>query len=214
MTMYRYTDILKTIRTIASQAHIGGGAVRDTLLDKPIHDIDIFVDDAAVNEVATTLRSQFGYIKVGEWQEYLGFSDPAMTRVAKFEKAEEIIPLCVIGLKSRYASPEANIARFDFGVCMAAFDGESTLRAAEFDDDVNEKAFTLLRADNFQQFAYSMSRYKKITSGRYQGWTLTVPGTFQELAEEYSFRKDWYIDSEAKWYGGANIIRPKDRVIA
>ena len=212
--MYRYADIIKTVRAIAPQAHVAGGAVRDTLLDKPIRDIDVFVDDVAVDEVATMLRSNFGYVKTGEWVEYLGFSDPAMTRVAKFEKAEETIPLCIIGLKSRYASPEANISRFDFGVCMAAFDGESTLRAAEFDDDVNDKAFTLLRADNFQQFAYSMSRYKKITSDRYQGWTLSVPGTFQELAEGYSFRKDWYVDSEAKWFGGANIIKPKDRVLA
>jgi hypothetical protein len=212
--MYRYTNILKTIRTIAPQAHIAGGAVRDTLLDKEIHDIDVFVDDVAVDEVAKLLRSNFRYVKVGEWQEYLGFSDPAMTRVAKFEKAEETIPLCIIGLKSRYAAPQANISRFDFGVCMVAFDGENTIRTDEFDNDVSEKAFTLLRADNYGQFAYSMSRFRKITSGRYQGWTLTVPGTFQELAEEYSFRKDWYIDSEAKWYGGANIIRPKDRVLA
>jgi hypothetical protein len=127
--MYRYTEIIKTIRTIAPQAHIAGGAVRDTILEKPIHDIDVFMDDDHVEEAAKLLRSRLGFVKVGEWQQYLGFSDPAMERVAKFERAEETIPLCIIGLKSKYAEPEANIARFDFGICMAAFDGENVLRA-------------------------------------------------------------------------------------
>ena len=42
--MYRYTNILKTIRTITPQGHIAGGAVRDTILEKPLHDVDVFVD--------------------------------------------------------------------------------------------------------------------------------------------------------------------------
>lgn len=48
--MYRYTEIIKTIRSIAPQAHIAGGAVRDTILEKEIRDIDIFVDDVAVRK--------------------------------------------------------------------------------------------------------------------------------------------------------------------
>jgi hypothetical protein len=212
--MYRYTNILKTIRTIAPQAHVAGGAVRDTILEKPLHDIDVFVDDVHVEEVAKALRSDFGYVRVGDWKQYLGFSDPAMTRVCKFEKAEETIPVCIIGLKSRYAAPEVNIARFDFGICMAAFDGENTLLAAEFDTDVESKTFTLCRADNFHQFAYSMSRFKKISAGRYQGWSLSVPSSFQDLAQEYAFRKAWYVDDCGKGFDGESVLKPKERVAA
>jgi hypothetical protein len=156
-TVHRYADILESIRTIAPAAHIAGGAVRDTLVGKPLRDIDIFMDDAEVEEAATYLRSHFDFVKTGEWTQYLGFSDPAMTRVAKFEKAQEAIPVCIIGLRPQYTSPEANVARFDFGICMAAFDGKNVMRTLEFNTDVEAKTFTLCRADNLAQFSYSMS---------------------------------------------------------
>ena len=114
-TVFDYATILASLQRIDHKAHIAGGAVRDTILGKPIHDIDVFMEDSLVEEAAACLRSSHGYVKVGEWKEYLGFSDPAMTRVAKFEKADETIPICVIGLKSAYAYPRANMSRFDFG---------------------------------------------------------------------------------------------------
>src|SRR3954447_20653564 len=103
-------------------------------------------------EAATLMRSACSYLRVGEWRQYLGFSDPAMTRVAKFEKADETIPVCIIGLLPDFANLKANLERFDFGLCMAAFDGKQTIRTAEFDQDVEAHAFTLYRSDNLAQF--------------------------------------------------------------
>jgi tRNA nucleotidyltransferase/poly(A) polymerase len=81
--MFDYTTVLATLQQIAPEAHIAGGAVRDTILQKQIHDIDVFMKDEHVEEAAALLRSRCGYVKVGEWKQYLGFSDPAMTRVTK-----------------------------------------------------------------------------------------------------------------------------------
>jgi|SRR5262249_54418465 len=149
LTVSDYTTVLATLQQIAPEAHIAGGAVRDTILQKQIQDIDVFMKDEHVEEAAVLLRSSCSYIRVGEWKQYLGFSDPAMTRVAKFEKADETIPVCIIGLLPSFASPKDNIARFDFGICMAAFDGQQTIRAAEFDQDEKARTFTLHRADNY-----------------------------------------------------------------
>lgn len=213
ITMRNYADLLAELQTIAPSAHIAGGAVRDTILEKPLRDVDIFMDDEHVEEAAKFLRSRLGFVKVGEWRQYLGFSDPAMTRVAKFEKAEETIPLCIIGLKSRYATPEANVARFDFGICMCAFDGENILQADEFYVDRDNKTFTLCRADNEYQFAYSMSRYEKITAGRYAGWDITIPREFWDFVKEYEFHRRWYLDC-GKGFDGKSTVKPKERVLA
>ena len=210
-TMYEYTAILAALQQIAPEAHIAGGAVRDTLLQKPINDIDVFMKEEYVDEAAALLRSACGYVKVGEWKQYLKFSDPAMTRVAKFEKADETIPVCIIGLLPQFAGPKNNIARFDFGLCMAAFDGKQTIRAAEFDQDEEAHSFTLCRADNPAQFAYSMSRFEKITAARYAGWTLSIPEQFEELAKEHTFRRHWYRDF-VKGFDGQNILKPKERL--
>jgi hypothetical protein len=94
--------------------------VRDTILERPIRDIDIFIHEASGDPAAAVLRSDFGYVKVGEWRSYEMFSDPMVTKVAKFEKADEIIPVCLIGLKEDLA-PDRNVKRFDFGICMASW---------------------------------------------------------------------------------------------
>ena len=136
-----------------------------------------------------------------------------MTRVAKFEKADETIPVCIIGLLPRFANPRNNIGRFDFGICMAAFDGKQTIRAPEFDHDEKAHTFTLCRADNGAQFAYSLSRFEKITAARYKGWSLSIPDKFEELAREHTFRRHWYRDF-VKGFDGEDILKPKDRVAA
>jgi hypothetical protein len=209
----QYQPILEALQKVEPLVHIAGGAVRDTILGKPIQDIDIFADDAFVETIAELLRSRFGYVKVGEWKQYLGFSDPAMTRVAKFEKAEETIPICIIGLKWGYITPKANIGRFDFGICMPAFDGENIIKTEKFDTDVENKTFTLYRADNIEQFIYSMSRYKKITAGRYAGWELVIPKVFEEFAKERAFREHWYKDWD-KGFDGESVLKPKERAAA
>jgi hypothetical protein len=209
LTMFDYAMVLATLQQIAPEAHIAGGAVRDTILQKQIHDIDVFMADGHVEEAAALLRASCGYVKVGEWKEYLGFSDPAMTRVAKFEKADETIPVCIVGLKPEYASPRRNLSRFDFGICMCVFDGKETIKTEPFGEDVADKTFTLHRADNLAQFTYSISRFEKITASRYEGWTLAVPERFRELAKEHAFRRNFY--SLEKCSGEHNALRPKVR---
>src|SRR5262249_1134187 len=106
-----------------------------------------------------------------------------------------------------------NIERFDFGICMAAYDGKETIRTKEFDQDAEQKTFTLHRADNQPQFTYSMSRYEKITAGRYKGWSLAIPEEFKEYAKEHTFRHCWYPDFDKGLDGGKNILKPKGRFV-
>jgi hypothetical protein len=208
--MFDYREILTGLQRIAPEAHIAGGAVRDTILKKPLHDIDVFMKDKHIDEAAALLRSAYAYVKVGEWEQYLEFSDPAMTRVAKFEKHDETIPICIIGLLPDYASVRTNLSRFDFAICMAAFDGKETIRTERFESDVKERTFTLHRADNDRQFAYSMSRFEKITAGRYAGWSLSLPARFETLAKEHTFHRHWYHDG-VKGFDGPNVLKPKER---
>ena len=190
-TMFDYTTVLATLQQIAPEAHIAGGAVRDTILKKPIQDIDVFMKDEHVEEAAALLRSACSFVKVGGWKQYQAFSD--LTRMAKFEKADETIPICIIGLPD-FASPEDNIAHFDFGVCMCAYDGKQTIRTAEFDQDAKAHTFTLCRADNPEQFAYSMLRFDKITAARYADWSLVIPRKFVAYAKDHTFQRHWYWD--------------------
>jgi len=100
-----------------------------------------------------------------------------------------------------------------FGICMTAFDGQQTIRTAEFDQDEKARTFTLYRADNQAQFAYSLSRFEKITAARYKGWSLIIPREFEEHAKEHTFRRHWYRGF-VKSFDGENILKPKERLAA
>jgi hypothetical protein len=214
----KYNAMLTAIRDLCSTAHIAGGAVRDTLLGKKIKDVDLFLDHgvgrATADEAAKLLRSRFGYVKTGAWVQYEGFSDPAVVCVARFEKADEDVPVCLIALNRPY-DMQMNIRRFDFGVCMAAWDGINVYTAPRYRNDVEAKVFTLCRADNLAQFSYSMSRFTKLTAERYEGWELRVPREFERLAREHTFRTEWYRDDDTdEWcrkdgFEGKQTMRPK-----
>jgi hypothetical protein len=160
-------------------------------------------------------------VKVGAWKRYEQFSDPAISGVAKFENADETIPICLVALKEPLAMEE-NVARFDFGICMAAWDGEKRITDKWFSSDYENQAFTLYRADSREQFAYSMVRFKKLTADRYAGWKLCVPEEFELLAKDHTFRRYWYQDEHHYYWSGdnghygmsresSNELRPKDR---
>ena len=209
-----YGTILEALqRAVPSSVHIAGGAVRDSILGRPIRDVDIFLSNTDADPAAVLLRAKFGYVKVGEWKQYMGFSDPMLMRVAKFEKSDESIPICLIGLTENL-SPYDNISRFDFGPCMAAWQGGTTtmITNGSFKRDIESKTFTLYRADNLAQYSYSMVRYEKLTADRYKDWGLSIPSQFEELAREHTFRKHWY--KEGAHFGIENspqMLRPKSR---
>jgi hypothetical protein len=121
---------------------------------------------------------------------------------------------CAPGLAT---SPQANIGRFDFGVCMCFWEGGNLVFTADqFKRDAEAKTFTLYRADNREQFAYSMSRFRNLTRDRYTDWTLAVPDEFEELLKEHTFRQHWY--KEDAHFGieieSPQILRPKSRPTA
>jgi hypothetical protein len=214
-----YNSILKTIRGLDPSAHIAGGAVRDTLLERTIKDVDLFLDAGCTDEAAALMRSQFSFVKVGEWKSYAMFSDPAVVRVARFEKADESIPVCLIGLSHLWREErtmQENLARFDFGICMAGWDGEEVYTAREYKTDTERKTFTLCRADDQAQFTYSMSRFKKMTADRYAGWELVVPEKFEAMAMEHAFKRTHYYDRDAETWmpreiDGPQLLTPKAR---
>jgi hypothetical protein len=198
LNLSNYRNMITALQEISASAHIAGGAVRDTILERPIRDVDIFLADEAREAAAKLLRAKFGYVKVGEWQQYEHFSEPSITQVAKFERADCEIPVCLIGLNEQMfscgISMQSNIERFDFGICMAAYNGREQITNEAFKDDVQNRTFTLLRADNDAQFTYSMVRYKKLTKERYAGWQLIVPVMFEPLVAKHELSRSWYRD--------------------
>ena len=180
-----YKPIVDTLQILSPTAHIGGGAVRDSLLKRPIRDVDLFIDSAVTDPAAQLLRSKFGFIKVSDWMAagYYRKSVLELARVATFEKADETIPIQLIGLNGP-TTMQQNIGRFDFGACMAGWDGDQVCTTEQFKIDVYNETFTLCRAESQWQYDNSMRRFQKFTAERYAGWKLRVPSEFESFARD------------------------------
>ena len=100
-----------------------------------------------------------------------------------------------------------NLARFDFGVCMAAWDGDKVYTAPEYKTDIERKTFTLCRADDLAQFNYSMSRFDKMTADRYAGWKLVVPAEIRGDGERARAQKDPLLRSRYRCVDAARSCR-------
>lgn len=185
---------LKIVKPYAPQAHIGGGAVRDVLLGRPIKDIDLFVgpkDDIASIEKAIECLWP---VKTRTFTEFYENPTVPMKDVMEYTNTDGRTPLNIIVLKSQDAGVHFNMSRFDFGLCRVAYDGELH-RTEQFDNDVINNTFTLLQADTLQQFYRSITRYERMRA-KYPDWSITLPADIAELWLTGRAVKVW-LDSKA-----------------
>jgi hypothetical protein len=196
-----YNPMLTAIRALCPTAHIGGGAVRDSLLGRQIKDVDVFLSDAAFGAAARLLRSEFGYAKTGGWVAGPGWvaASNGVVRSSSFERWDGDTPIQMIGLRPA-RDMATNCSRFDFGACMCAWNGTTTYLAPEFERDAANRTFTLTRAPDAKSFAVSMNRFARITKGRYADWTLVVPLRFKAL-ERSCLRSNPHPHSDQDLYG-------------
>lgn len=66
-----------------------------------------------------------------------------------------------------------DLSVFDFGLCMAAFDGRDVIRTPEFDADAAGERFTLLTCRGEHDLARSVARHRR-WSDKYPGWPLVL----------------------------------------
>lgn len=116
---------------------IMGGAVRDTLCQRPVKDIDFYVDYAEMRGS----RIHMEWLKSGDVaydHQYLwGVEDDA------YEYAGYPVQLMV---NQRGISPLAVLHKFDIGLCMCAIDTEGNLYTTpEFSTDRANSTLTIYR---------------------------------------------------------------------
>lgn len=179
--MKHWADLLGHIHTVAPEAHIAGGAVRDTLLNQPVKDIDIFIhEDHAlkVGEVLWGLGYGMGCTTPGQ---YLGGADPVVVEASDFPPpVDQEHPVNLVSLRGE-ASIHVSLERIDFGLCRIGYDGRKIHQdsAGSYSVDATCHRLTLLRCENQAQFDRSMKRFERLRE-KYVGWELVVPEQFQQ----------------------------------
>jgi hypothetical protein len=175
-----WTKYLSEVQEIFPQAVIAGGCLRDLYcgLDiSNVKDVDIFLPNPSDADIAKLSERYAGQLKRDLKGSYgnLCNSDIAGILTICSHRGPDIE---VIGLN---LPVEQIPGRFDIGICQIWYDGKDIHTTEAFKSDVENKTFTLLRSDNYEQFARSRSRCEKFITGKFAGYTFNDNGFSEKL---------------------------------
>lgn len=153
-----FREILEVVRREFPGSHpvIGGGALRDSILGRPIKDVDVLLrakdhehlDSELTTYVRPPIIVQHGYGRAdmyGCWnvKEQLCGYDVQLI-LADFEDLHDLAHT------------------FDIGLCRVTYDGTELYVSPEFTQDAADKAFRIRRADNQYELERSLRRVTRL----------------------------------------------------
>lgn len=151
-------------------AFVGGGAVRDTVLGRPIKDIDVWilVDDLSEFEgllAEAGLQLEFNL----DYFNYRALGTSVLGEV-------DGLPVQLVALRRDLCpSMETATAQFDFGLCQISYDGVGLFPTSAFITDMLNNTMTLDLSRPGVDEARSRARYERLKE-KYPEFTLVIIG--------------------------------------
>lgn len=167
-----WKDILAEAQAVAPSAVLAGGALRDRALDRPIKDLDIFIQASSEREADAIMEELKG---VGFRVKY----EPSELTCYPEDQNLEVVCVadvegCALPVQLIFTTwpTDRIVERFDYGVCRIAFDGQKIVCPPEFDEDAKAKVFRLRRdRPTPASMRGSVHRFARLTNDKYAGWT-------------------------------------------
>lgn len=148
-------------------AIIAGGAIRDLICGRKPKDIDLF-----------TLHGTAPAGLLGPSVHISGYNNDScgpytIEGIYQIRKKDVEYPIQLIKL-DHAIDPLELIESFDFGICMAAYDGKEIIRSRHFDEDAEKHIFTLRhcrdKAAAEKRYQRISKRYIDYPSGPFGSW--------------------------------------------
>lgn len=166
-------DVYREIWKHDPTAIVAGGAIRDTLLGKPVKDVDIFMSARNAHRIVSVLKewyavgddsyarnlvnppTGFGQLASAAAGGATGYENNHILQV--FERHDLELPANLIVLD---VDPVMYVTDgFDFGICKAWYDGNCVHTHKDFGNDVNSRTITMtLTADQLKQLYPSVKK--------------------------------------------------------
>lgn len=155
-------DILEVIKHVypGSYPVVGGGALRDAYLGKPVKDVDVFLRWSDHKTLDSPFTSK---VPTSRWVEEYG--RPDMHGAWDWNAPMYGFPVQLI--LAEFTDLVDLASTFDLGLSRFTFDGERAFAHPDFHHDALNKILTIRRGDNDYEIARSRRRIKRLTSTKY-----------------------------------------------
>lgn len=168
----QFDNALAALKRAGIEGLIAGGAVRDYILNKPVRDVDVFVEYRA--DIEERLEQAFGVDCVSRMvaADYAGNEVKHVFEILGDSLTD--VPVQVIVLNEGL-TPGDRAAHHDFGICQCWYLGEGKFDwTGAFFSDKELGRFTLSHCEGQGEFDRSMRRWAKFAE-RFPEFTLRVP---------------------------------------
>lgn len=175
-----WRDFLALVQQVDPRAVLAGGALRDLDHERPVKDLDIFVQPGFDHETLAYILPDDRYWPVMRRADYASLVDVQSIWGSYVELARdplefaEYLPAQIIELNRPMGVFEI-IGRLDFGLCQIGFDGTTLVRSSSYMTDSANKTFTLIRIDD-EQGARARRREERL-SKKYSDFRFIYPKT-------------------------------------
>lgn len=166
---------LLKLHSIAPDAILAGGYLRDRLEKVEVKDADFFCTDLGFGLEVDRLKELFPEARLENYSNWLEYTSPDVTAVWHLGTADGV-PLQLIELTPGRA-PEERVKEHDFGICQVWCDGAAIRYTTEFFKDFTTNAFTLTQCESRREFERSMKRFARL-SQKYPNHELVIPEEF------------------------------------
>ena len=167
------------------EAIVAGGCLRDTIMGREVNDIDIFVPDTKVMLAQYAISETHPTCVKSIPEPYFTFNIDVRTVLYYDPKDGVKWPqVNIIGVSGE-CTPDAQLERFDFGICRVAFDGVRLWKDLSFDRDQRDETFSLLVPQTEEQRKFSLKRFERLLE-KYPGW---------KFVDKYNERS-WLFDQD------------------
>lgn len=153
-------------------AIIAGGALRDLMNERPIKDIDIFINPHALLKTPSTAALRGIEVTRTFHPGYVGARMASEVRSTYQYMAQGFEYNLIVLAEPK--TPEEMVARMDFGLCQIGFDGEDLLVSLAFLKDFALGTFTIALDRGEHDHARSLKRYARLSS-KYPDFPLIDP---------------------------------------
>lgn len=154
----QFQEILRVVAQAFPGSHpvIGGGALRDSILNRPIKDVDVFIraqdydslDSPQTKFIRPPIIVQRGYGRddmYGAWD----FKE----QIAGYD-----VQLILADFEDKVSLAHS----FDLGIARVTYDGHELYISNDFKLDAADKAFRIRRADNRYELERSLKRIERL----------------------------------------------------
>lgn len=167
---------LASIQTLAPDAVIAGGCLRDRDHGVKVKDIDIFVPCQSVDSHEGKVFEQ--KMNADGWQDVKTLHDESYNGSRISRSIETVFPNCpaINVIVMPYA-----LAEFDFGICQIEFNGKRIHHTRDYVIDKGAKQFRVIPKMEDAEFVRTIERWSRLKE-KFPGWKFNLGSRSQSTA--------------------------------